>query len=377
MSELWGWDAGVQQRNFDDAALRQAGLDARAAELKLKADETELKQNEAFRQAISDGSLEGRVLDEEDIPSALDFAGSAALQSGLVEKGKELVSAASTIRNQQSLQARRQAKTELEHLQTLANLYEPVTSQQEWDQANAQFQLITGEASPFANQPYTPEMLEGIRAATLSAKDRASMGLADTRRGLLESQIIESEKKQKLLDAQIDNTQTRTKNLEKAGVKPVPGTYTTAVKNKLLDEFEDIGIMPGQAAAAALPLAEQAYQLVQEDGLTLSQAVNRVVQEAIDSGELGGWTPMEAYKPGDRRDNPAPMPLTKAGVIDTSKLAKNKYYAPSPTMIAKLGLSPGSVILYTKAGKYLAVSPEDEDDADIGVDENEDEDLEE
>jgi len=375
MSELWGFTSGARQRRVDDAALLQAGLDARATELKIKSGEIELAQNEAFLNALKGGELEGKVLEESDIPSALDFAGSAAMQVGQVEKAKDLVTAASTIRNQQSLQARRQAKTELEHLQTLSNLYEPVTSQAEWDKANATFQLVTGEASPFAGQPYSPEMLEQVRSATLSAKDRASMGLADTRRALVESQIEESARKQKLLDAQIDNTRTRTKNLEKAGVKPVPSTYTTAVKNKLREQFEDIGDMPGQVDAIALPMAEQAYSLVQNEGLSLSQAVAQVVQEAVDGGELGGWTPMSSFGLGSHRDKPAPMPMLKEGGIDTGKLKKNKYYAPTPVMAAKLGLSPGSVILYTKAGKYLAVSPEDEDDADLGVDEDEDEDL--
>ncbi len=366
-TDLFGFQAGRRMADIDSAALRKAALDERAAELEIKKGETELAQNEAFLDAIAGGELQARATSEEDVPDVLEQLGMIGLKTGNLEKGKELLTASSTIANQRSLMARREAKTLYENLSTLSNLYSEVESPKDWQMANEQFQLLTGQPSPYAGVPYSRELVEQARTATTTEKDRAAIALAETRRTLVEEQTREAQRRQELILAQEEYTRERTKNLEKAGVKPVPAAYLNAVKNKLQDEFDDINTSPGQLGNIALPLAEQVYEKVRTEGLSMSQAVDAVVQEAIDNGDLGGWTPMTAFRAGDHRDRPLEVPRAKDGKVDATKLKKNKYYIIPGT---------GQVVLYTNAGKFLAIDPAEEEEELEDEDADLDEELE-
>lgn len=367
-TDLFGFQAGRRMADLDNAALRRSALDERAAEIEIKKGETQLAQNEAFLEAIASGQVEGQATSEEDIPDVLTRLGVLGLQTGNLEKGKELVTAGSTIANQRSLMARREAKSNYENLQTLSNLYRGVENAQDWQMANQQFQLMTGEPSPYAQVPYSRELVEQARAATTSERDQAAVALAESRRSMIDVQMETEERRQDLLKVQEEYTRERTKNLAKTGAKPVPAAYITAVKNKLQDMYDDINTVPGQLGAISLPLAEQVFAKVQEEGLSMSQAVNAVVQEAADAGELGGWTPMTAFRPGDHRDRPIEVPRGKDGKVDAAKLKKNKYYIVPGT---------GQVLLYTNAGKFLAVDPAEEEEEEMVDEEEDDADLDE
>ena len=361
LDDMFGFTAGARQRKIDDSALRLAALDEKATGLAIKKAETDLAQNEAFLAAMEGGAFEGKALDEEDIPGVLDNMGSVALRTGNFEKGKEYLSAGSNVRNQQSLVKAREAKARHEQLGVLANLYQGVTNEQEWNQANAQFQLLTDQASPFAGQAFSPMLLEQARNATTSEKDQAAIDLSRTRRDLVTNQVEESKKRENLLVAQEEYTRERTKNLEKIGGKPVPSTYVTAVTNHLKDEFEDIGYLDtARIRGIALPLAERVFDKVQNEQLTMSQAVAAVVEEATESGDLAGWTPMEAFRAGEHPDRPMELPTSKKGGLDVTQLKPNKYY-----------ITPGGqVFLRTKGGRNVMVGAEEE------VEEEEDPELE-
>lgn len=369
MAELFGYQAGRRMADMDNAALRKAALDERAAELDIKKAETELSQNEAFLQAIQGGKVEGMVAGEEDIPDALTRLGEIALSTGNIQKGKELLTAGSTIANQQSMAERRQALTNFQNLEVLSNLYGTVGDEVTWDRANAQFELITGQPSPYAGVPYSRALVEQARAATVTQKDQAALDLSAIRQREVEQRISQSEAQERLIEAQERYTEERTKNLEKTGAKPVEGTYVTAVTNELRNQFADIGYLDaGRIRAIALPYAEQVREMVKTDGLDMSEAVLKVLEEANERGELGGWTPMTAFTAGEHRARPLEMPVTKNG-IDRTKLKDNKYYQ-----------IPGSaqVYLYSAAKKdFIEIQPDmEEEDEFADEDEAMDEEFE-
>lgn len=355
MADLFGFQGGRRMALLDRANLRKIDADVRQTEQEIKAGETALAANEAFLNAVRGGDLQGKVTDAADLPGALSELGQLALATGNFDKGRELITAGSTVANQQSLMARRDAKTNFENLQTLSNLYSTVKDERGWQQANAQFELLTGHQSPYAGMQFSPMLLEQARAATVTEKDRAAAGLAQTRRDLVESQIATDEQRRELLTAQEEYTRERTANLNKVGGKPVPSQYVTAVANKLKDEFSDIGYLDSaRINSMALPYAEQAWQKVRDEGYTLSQAVTEIVSDAVESGEFGGWTPMSAFRPGEHRDRPMPVPM-KSGKLDTAALKPNKYYIIPGT---------GQVFLRTKDGKNLVIDPLEDDDED-------------
>lgn len=364
LDDMFGFQAGARQRTLDDAALRKAALDDRQSELKIKSAEVELAGNEAFAEAVRSSKMFTNVVDEGDVPDVLTQMGNLAIATGNFTKGKDLLLAGSTVQNQHSLMARREAKTAYENMDMLGNIYSSVGSEREWNQANAMFEMVTGQPSPFAGTPYSPMMVEQARAATTSEKDRAAAALTEARQGLVQSQQAESSRRQALIDAQIDYTKERTKNLEKVGGKPVPGTYVTAVSNELKEQFLDIGENDSaRIRAIALPYAEEAYNRVQQNGLSLSQAVQEVLAEAEENGELGGWTPMDAMGSGSHPSKPLEVPTDKKGVLDVAKLKPNKYYIIPGT---------GRIFLRTRDGRNLAVD-DLPDDADEGLDDEDEE----
>jgi len=356
-TDLFGFAAGIQQADRDNAFMRKSALDERAAELDIKKAETELEQNEAFLHAISSGKV-GQTGDDADIPDTLSNLGQIALKTGNIDKGKELITAGSTIRNQQSLMNRREAKTQLEHLNTFSNMLAGVEDQAGWDRANAQYQMLFGEPSPYAQLKYTPGMARVVQNAVTSAKDKTAVAVGEARRKLIEAQEETERKRRLLVEEQTKVSKQRAANLEKVGTKPVPSNYISAVTDRLKDEFENAG--DRDLRAMALPLAEQAYSLVMTDGLPLSQAVERVVADAQETGELGGLTPISSFSAGTHRDKPLPIPTDKAGKIDPKKMKVNHYYQVPGT---------GQTVLYTKSGKFLVIEPDEElDDPEEGVD---------
>lgn len=363
----WGFQAGKREAEDHSARLSKLAADERAVDLGNKKAEIELSQNEAFLRAIQDGGMDSQVGQAANPAQALGNLGTIAINTGNIEKGRELLSASSTIANQTSLARRREAKTNFENLTTLSNLYQGVETPQQWKAANDQFALMTGQPSPFANQPFSTAMLDNVRKATVTAKDAAGMEVTKARQELLGSQLQTDEQRRKLLTAQEEYTRTREAALKKSGGKPVPQQYVTAVSNELRNHLEDIGDDGGRLNGISLPYAEQVQSLVMNDGLTLSQAVTNVVNTALASGELSAWTVQRPGRPGTSRTNPTDMPMNKEGAIDTGKIKPNRYYKTPD----------GGAVFVTPEGKFMYYEPgETLEEAGDGVD-LEDEELEE
>jgi hypothetical protein len=355
----WGFQSGKAAGELHTATLRKMATEDKAGQLDIRKAQTELEQNEAFVQAMKDGKVGGvggTAGSPADASATLENLGMLALGTGNIDKGEKLLTASSTVANQQSLAARREAKTAHENLSTLANLYGGVTDETSWNRANAQYQMSTGQASPFAGQPYSEALVQQARSATITAKDRAAIAVSGMRQKLLDEQVKTEANRRALIIAQEKNTEARTTAIGKAGGTPVPTQYVTAVTNKLKDIFEDTG--ERNLSAAALPLAEQVFSRVRDEGLSMSEAVNAVVEQAQTTGELGGLTPMGEFSPGTHRDMPRAFPLDKKGAIDVTKLKKNQYY----------DAGNGAVIWYNPQGKLIRFEADEEhtlDDADV------------
>ena len=365
----WGYQEGKRAEELHVATLQKMATEDQAEQLKIKATEQSLQENDAFITAIKNGSLGNAGQPQQgapgqpaqpgpDAPAILNSMGMTALSVGLVDKGSKLLSAASTMETQQSLIDRRQARTRYDNANTLANLYATVHDQQSWDLANQHYQLMTGQTAPDAANPYNPQDVEMAKASALSQKDKAAMDLAAAREKLVVSQAQTEEKRRTLIAAQTRVNQDRADALEHNGGKPVPQTFVTATANAISNAIDTEDLTSGQLKNIATPFAERVQSLVNSSQMTLSQATAKVVGDAVKNGELAGYDVKKNLQPGASRDRPFDLPLDKTGKIDASKMKPNKYYK---------GPEPGSAILVTPAGKYLLLKP-DEEGVDSGGD---------
>lgn len=366
MSDLFGFQAGRHIADQENRADALASMSMQKDAVQIVKDTQELAQNAAFTEAMKGMSMTAEK--PQDVPDSLEKMGMLALDTGNPTKATQLINAASTVRNNQSLAERRAAQTNYQKLTTLSNLYNGVGNAQQWEQANAQYQLAYGEASPYAGTPYSPQIVEQVRNATFTAKDKASVALAQERTRAVKGQESETAARVELVRKQTELASARTEAIHKAGggSKPVPSTYISAVKNELLTQMEDIGNVPGEAAAIALPLAEQAWAKVRDEGLTLSEAVKSVVAEAKESGDLGGFGATRKGM-GESATKPLPMPRQKDGNPDAKLIKPNKYY------LIESGPYAGKTVLSKPGGTFTIV----EDDADeAGLEDEEEEDEE-
>lgn len=356
MSELWGFTSGARQRTMDDMNLRLADITAQKGELEIEGMMTSLSQNRAFLEALK--TREVSPDQPQDAPSTLNSLAEIALSTGQVDKAKEYYSAASTIGNNQSLQQQRAFEERMKSLDLYSNLLQNVQSAEDWQRANATYELLSGKPSEYAGMEYSPEVVQRVQEATISSKDRVGMDLSEARRKASLQQVEESRTRQALIRAQTRLADARRGAVNKTdGSEVVPSRYVTEVSAELKRRMPDVSAIEGQARALSLPLAEMVHQKVRDDGLSMSEAIQIVLNEAEEDGTLGGFG--GEFPLAGTASNPYDLPFTRKGMLDVEVLEKNRYYITDQD-IPTLEIQRGDKLLWT--GKSFKIVPAGEED---------------
>lgn len=127
---------------------------------------------------------------EGGMANKLNRLAQLATQSGLVTRGATLAKDAATLNSRYSAAAAsravaglRQIRQRKEEAGMLGQVMGDVTDQDSFDRANAAYQMTTNKVSPYAGLPYTPQLVQRVRDAAISAKDQEAQALreADSR----------------------------------------------------------------------------------------------------------------------------------------------------------------------------------------------------
>ena len=195
MADIGGVAGGFSQSIQDLQALGQMDTQSAQAQLyrtqaaKGQMELAESKRAEDLMMRMSGGGSDSLTSSQgaPDPVKILDRIGSQFIESGLVVRGSEMLNKAATIRHkqaqtmeQQSLLAEHTLAKNIKQASVLGGLYAQVTNQMQKDAADAQYQKITGEPSPFQGTSYDPLKAQKIVDGSLSAKDQMELELKNT-----------------------------------------------------------------------------------------------------------------------------------------------------------------------------------------------------
>lgn len=179
-------DIRDNQKFMLDAQHRLGQIAGQPGEMRktaAEADKLEL-DNASRRRMVELLSRRASGVAEEgtDISDDFDSLAKDVLGIGDIKTARELAGTASTIRvraarEEQAYSAA--ANSEVQRIGRLADLQgqilaaPSIVDQLTWEQANAAYYLQTGEVSPWATQPFSPELKERVRQTAMSVVERS------------------------------------------------------------------------------------------------------------------------------------------------------------------------------------------------------------
>lgn len=342
---------GAQQLRAGEVAIQKSQLDVKNAEITADRQATFLQLlkeaetgNGTAKEASKDSPGEG------DLPSRLDMMADLSLKSGLPEEAAEYASKASTIRNNSSLIQQREEQQKLKELTFAAGILQGVQDQRSFNEANLLYEAEFGRESPFKGMQYSSELVERIKGSVTTERQRSLIREAEARAKAASTELKERESRIALNEARTRLTETRERNLTKAGgaATKVTGEDLRAVTDLITADYGAGGrTLPEDIRILARPIAERAVQLAKEQNLSRSEASAKAYKEAVAAGRLGGM------KPRDKAPGSLGKPL--AVPEDKAKLLPNKYYFINSPKFTGTALWTGKT--------FQAVQlPEEEDD---------------
>lgn len=364
MSTIEGYASGVAAAQSEDAMkqqlaegnirLQQEGVNLEAAKIAL---DSQKKMMELMQKSDM-GSKSNGTLDTDVLPNALDQMAQMSMQSGLPGQAADFASKAGTLRKNQAAIQHQQLQDAIKHLTIAADLVSNVHDEDSWNKANATYEMMTGEESPFKGKPYSPEMVEQIQNGVQTAKDKALTAAAQARVKASESEARERDTRVGLIEAQRNLTETRDTNLRKNGGRPTKSDDVRAITDLITRDYAG-AYLPEDARVLARPIAERASELMAEQGLSKSAAANKAYQEAKARGDFGGARPR---MPGSGTFNkPLELP-SEGGKVDKTKIRPNLWYNVSGKPMLYVGGKFYSQQELNAAGEEEEAKDDEEED---------------
>src|SRR5689334_3088030 len=169
MTELFGAVAGARQQQIDEDAHRLNLLSALSEQTKIMGAQMTLAQQAKMLQLMG-GTDKAAPPAPDELASTMDRMSMVAVQAGRFDQAEKYADTGSQIRANQSLIQERSTKAMVANMNLMGSLLENVNDQTSWQRANAGFRMMTGKAPPWANAPYSPELVQNIRNGVQSAK---------------------------------------------------------------------------------------------------------------------------------------------------------------------------------------------------------------
>lgn len=344
MSELYGAPSGISKMITDEHTLATTRYN-HAMSAKLEEESAQARRMQELMQ--QEGSSSQQIGSVEDPAARLMSLSNLAFQSGQVKFGAELATKASTIQRQRTQDTASLAaaeKAELDGNLKIANLtrelVKDVTDEASWTRANASFQMLTGQRSPFMGQPYSPELVKGISDSMVKASDKL---LADYRQKEHERKKASDRETDQDRDA---NRSLRAQELQLRKAREARMAKNSGKKEKppgfpSVREVDDArGLLKGMALDeddlddTATEIAQEARRIRQiNPGLTPREAMAKILLEKQQRGDLvpGQKSKLPFFGTSGKAFSPL-RPMQNPGSKDA--LVPGQYYT-TPRGVAK------------------------------------------
>lgn len=340
MSELYGAPSGITARIQDEHTQATTRYNESMAQ-KL---EQEAQAAQRLQQLMQQQGLgQDQVGTVQDPAARLSSLANLAIQSGNVKLGSELADKASQIdlrRQQGDRQLALIEKDEFEMNLKIANgaseLAKTATDETSWRRANASFELLFGQPSPYAGLPYSPELVQTIQKSLTKAAEQltAEYREKEHKRKLAHDKEVEQTARSNLglREQELRLKRERETRLAKNGgskLKPagMPGKSEIVVAERLL---ENLGFEGAELEDAATDIAQEARRLWKANpAITPQEAMAQVVLQKQQSGDIvpGRKSQILSLDPKFGRSGKAFSPLRPAPAPTSPKdLVVGQYY---------------------------------------------------
>ena len=330
----------AQQRKIEaEATKNEMALDAE-------------KRMAALMRASTQGAVGGAPTSMAD---QLDVLARSAAGAGLVVKATGLAKDAALIRQRESSAANSsatRAKAIIDAQRANADLTGQLlggaTDQDSWTRANALFMFQTGKPSPYANLPYSPEIVSSIKDSALTVKEELDLKDKELTRLNLKAfrdrRITQHDLLRGIQERRLELAREREERLAKSGggrgvSGPVKGELDAA-KRLLGRDFTGLG--PTDLNDAAYDIAAEARALRRANpaldaSIAIQQAYNNA-RQAGDFADTAGLTIPVIGKIGVKTQyrGAGKSPAT-AMVIPKNQgdLKTGRYYTNTQGMVGK------------------------------------------
>lgn len=361
--------AGIQN-TLGQIAMRPLMMEEKSLSNQKARMELESEQRMAAilaNQAMGGGKPSGPRASMGDV---LDDLARQAAGAGLLTKATTLAKDAALIRSRESIQLNHQVQQNLNRLKAIrenaeldAQIFGGAKSPEDWDAANALYSFQTGRQSPYANVPYSPELIQQLNETALDAKERAD---------LLEKKLTR-EATRKYRNARLEqiNTQNdireRRLKLERerearlaksGGGRGMVSSPTTAEQDQIARAIRKDypNIEASDLSDAAFSIAAEARSLrKQNPALDASQALAQAYDNARQAGDFTDISGMFGKKTkfgrGWTASSPAILPK------DKTSLKIGKYYVNPKGLVRR----------WTKEG-FISARPLSDDNSRLDED---------
>jgi hypothetical protein len=299
-----------------------------------------------------------------------------AAGAGLTEEARKLAGTASLLRQREAAAIASRAstiKTNLDIVRSQADLtgqlLADVNDEASWRRANELFEFQTGEPSPYAGQPYNPALVDQIRRAALTVKERADItDKAATRaatKNYRDARIRQLDADRKIRQQEADTRKAAEERRAKSG----GGRSVTSPNRDEQDQAErlikgDFGKLDAaDLEDASFSIASEARALRRANpALSPSMAIRQAYNEAVKAGDFPADTSGlfgEKRRFTGRGKTPGTAFIT---VPETGKRIKGRYYTGAGGQVARWTGSGWSVIDRPLSEDNSRLNDEDEDE---------------
>lgn len=355
---MWGpAESGTRLAEQDQIKNRAADLDAQEKLLTIAGQpdvnrlhaaqagkaEFELSNHRKMQEMLARQAT-GEVIKTTDLAGRMEEIASMSLGAGLITQGEQAAKTAGYLRgksaqidNWNTSQRVNQLKADKERMESIAALAGDVKDQASWDRANMLFQFNHGIASPYAGMPYSPALVDSLRAGAVGTAKQIELQLRGEENASKERSRASAESLRAARESDLEERQrlarAREDRLAKNGGGTAKTTPTEDIRQATRLIAKDFPKLDSTAEAASTIASEAQLLLRRNPALDRAQAVQQAYnaaklrgdfQETQDDGVMGTGmmkSDKQTFNSGGRSpDNPIAMPANGKGMV------AGKYY---------------------------------------------------
>ena len=215
--------------------------------------------------------------------------GAAILQQAAQAQSHESTARAADLRGKLSA-----IKLKNDQFKEVSGLLANVHDQASWDEANANFQRMTGQPSPFADQEYDPKLVQMLKDSSMTAYQKGQLKISGER---LDATIADKESAirhravtEAQAEARLNWQKQREANRIKAGGKDA-GVPTKVEVDQAYSLIGDQGLSQDDRDTAATSIASDAKLLRHNNpALSMDEAIRQTIKDAKAAGAFQGQT---------------------------------------------------------------------------------------